>query len=151
MASLTGRLLYAASSQLAISFLCVCGSGFSPGPMKARDQPDGPHQALHEEPIFLCRSLASHVPNFRITPLHHPPLQIDWVADILVVLENFRREALKGGMKVGNAVLCEEADEVESLERVLARRGWEDTTVVCVVGLKLGEEAVEGGDIPCTY
>ena len=73
------------------------------------------------------------------------------MADVLVVLENFRREALKGGMKVGDAVLCEETDEVESLERVLARRGWEDSSVVCVVGLKLGEEAVEGGDISCTY
>ena len=73
------------------------------------------------------------------------------MADKRVILEDGGREALESGMKVGDAVLCEETDEVKSLKRVLARRGWEDSGVVCVVGLELGEEAVEGGDISCTY
>ena len=46
------------------------------------------------------------------------------MADILVVMEKFGREAFECGVKVGNAVLREETDEVKTLERVLARRGW---------------------------
>ena len=73
------------------------------------------------------------------------------MADKWVVLENFGREAFECGVKVGDAVLCEETDEIESLERVLTRRGWEDSGVVCVVGLELGEEAVKGGDVSRAY
>lgn len=73
------------------------------------------------------------------------------MADIWVILEDVGGEALEGGVEVGDAVLCEEADEVESLEWVLARRGREDGGVVCVIGLELGEEAVKGGEVSCAY
>lgn len=36
-------------------------------------------------------------------------------------MKNFGWEAFECGVKVGNAVLREETDEVKSLERVLAR------------------------------
>jgi hypothetical protein len=73
------------------------------------------------------------------------------VADKLIVLENFGREALEGGVEVCDAVLREEADEVESLEGALARGRWEDGGVICIIGLELREEAVEGGNISCAY
>ena len=46
------------------------------------------------------------------------------MADIFIVMENFGREAFERGVKVGNAVLREETNEVKTLERVLAWRGW---------------------------
>ena len=46
------------------------------------------------------------------------------MADIFIVMEDLSREAFENRVKVGNAVLREETDEVKTLERVLARRGW---------------------------
>lgn len=46
------------------------------------------------------------------------------MADIFIIMKNLGREAFESCVKVGNAVLREKTDEVETLERVLARRGW---------------------------
>ena len=46
------------------------------------------------------------------------------MADIFIVMEDLGREAFESCVKVCNAVLREETDEVKTLERVLAWRGW---------------------------
>ena len=57
------------------------------------------------------------------------------------------RDLLETRVEVCNAVLREEADEVEPDDRVLAWRGREQEPVVVVEGLQLREIPLEGGDV----
>lgn len=59
-------------------------------------------------------------------------------------------ERLERRMEVSDAVLREEADEVEAPDRIFPFRWGKDRTEVIIEGLKLREVSVEGGNILCT-
>jgi hypothetical protein len=69
---LRGRLSYAASSQLAISFLEPELISYS-DEIKEWKIPDGSHQTIHEEFIFLGWCFLPGIPNFAIASFHEPP------------------------------------------------------------------------------
>lgn len=84
--------------------------------------PDGTHQAVDEELVLLCRSLFPCVPYFAVATLHEPLLEIDWVRDVRICSEGVGREwkGFECRVKVCDAVLREQADEVQSSEGVFA-------------------------------
>lgn len=61
------------------------------------------------------------------------------------------RKAFEGSVEFGDAVLSQEAEEVESLERRFPWGGAEHTSIVCVESLKLGKVSVKGRDVLCPY
>ena len=115
-ASLSGRLSYAASSQLAISFLSRQASACRQTDHRGGDEPDGAHQAVHEEFIFLRGSLLPRVPDFAVAALHEPSLEIDGMADERVrdQFVSGEWERLERRVKIGDAVLDEQANEVQA-------------------------------------
>jgi hypothetical protein len=107
VASFKGRLSYAASSQLAISFL---EQGIN---AKKKDlHMSGPycaHQTVHKVLVLLGGCFFPRVPDFAVAALHQPSFEIDWVADIWVVCNGIRRkgQTFQGGVKVCYTILSE--------------------------------------------
>jgi hypothetical protein len=92
------------------------------------------------------------------------------VPDVRVLVQRVaaERERLERGVKVGDAVLGEQAGELQPADGVFAWGGREDgarggasaggwgqremdVRVVVVEGLELGKVAVEGGDVAASY
>jgi hypothetical protein len=133
-ASLSGRLSYAASSQLAISFLshralhqtdCRREGG------KRANEPNCAYEAVHEELVLLRRGLLPRVPYFAVASLHEPPLEVDGVPDERV-RDQFvggERERLERRVEICDAVLDEKADEVEAADGEFALGVREDGAV----------------------
>lgn len=88
--------------------------------------PNGAHQGVHKELVFLSRGFLPCIPHFAVAALHEPPLQIDRMRDEGIRCERVggEREALKRRMEVGDAVLREQSDEVEPAYWVFAWGGW---------------------------
>jgi len=80
-ASFSGRLLYAASSQLAISFLCKSSEQDHKQSIPT-DLPYRSDKAVNEDLVLLRRCPLSGVPNFTIATLHQPTLEVDRVANV---------------------------------------------------------------------
>lgn len=114
---MSGRLSYAASSQLAISFLWHRvslqrydhGGGEEEITKEKLHGPDGAHQTVDKELVFLRRSLLSCIPDFTVATFHEPPLEIDGVPDERIRDEfvGGEREGLERRVEIGDAVLDE--------------------------------------------
>ena len=85
--------------------------------------PDGAHETVDEELVLLRGCLFSRVPDLAIAALHKPLFEVNRVRNVGVRGERVRgeRKRLERGVEVGDAVLCEEADEVQTTEGVFAR------------------------------
>ena len=93
--------------------------------------PDCTHQTVDEELVFLRRGLLPRVPDFAVAALHKPPLEIDGVPDERVRDEfvGREREGLERRVEIGDAVLDEQADEVQASDGEFTLRAREDRTV----------------------
>ena len=49
--------------------------------LKKKHEPDGTHQTVDKELVFLRRGLLPCVPDFAVAALHEPPLEIDGMPD----------------------------------------------------------------------
>jgi hypothetical protein len=80
-ASFSGRLSYAASSQLAISFLIYPRQPqyYIPISPPTDDPPNGSHQTIHEKLVLLRGRFLPRIPDLTIASLHEPALKVDWV------------------------------------------------------------------------
>ena len=92
------------------------------------DVPDGAHETVDEELVLFCGCLFSRIPDFAIATLHEPLLQVDRVRDVGICGKRVggQRERFERRVEVGNAVLREQTDEVQSADGVLARGRWQD-------------------------
>ena len=106
--------------------------------------PNGTHQAVYEEFVLLRRCLFSRVPHLAVAALHEPLLEVDRVCNVRVCGERVggEGEGLERGVEVGNAVLCEQADEVQAAEWELAGRRGEDGAVALRLVRIFGGKAV---------
>lgn len=92
------------------------------------DLPDRSHERVDEELVFLDGSLFARVPHLAVASLHEPPFEVDRVGNVWIRRERVcgERKRLKRRVEVGDAVLCQQANEIESADRIFARRGRED-------------------------
>lgn len=86
------------------------------------------HQTVDKELVFRGRGLLSCIPHFAVAPFHKPSLNVHRMFDVWVFSGIFdgHMKRFQSGMKIGDAVLCQKANEVEAQQRVLSGRGRED-------------------------
>lgn len=105
---------------------------------------------LGEDAVFLTGCLAPlhGVPDTVVAPLHQPPLQLDGVSQVLVLLVAAAlaaREALELGVEGGVLALHEEQEQVQASDLVsLGQLGGQDRGGQLVEGLELLDVAGEG-------
>ena len=82
--------------------------------------PNCAHQAVDEELVLFCWSLLACVPHLAVAALHEPLLEVDRVRDERICGEGvgWEGQGFERGVEVGDAVLGEEADEVQPAEGV---------------------------------
>lgn len=90
--------------------------------------PDGAHQRVDEELVLFRRSLFPGVPYLTVAALHEPAFEVNGMADVWVRHEGVggQGQGLERGVEVGDAVLREQADEVQTADGELARGGRQD-------------------------
>jgi hypothetical protein len=98
---------------------------------RKRNKPDGTHQTVDKELVFFRRGLLPGVPDFAVAALHKPPLEIDGMPDEWVRNEfvGWEREGLECRVEIGDAVLDEQADEVQASDGEFTLGAREDGTV----------------------
>ena len=79
------------------------------------DVPDGAHETVDEELVLLRGCFFSCIPDLAIAALHKPLIEVNRVRNVGVRGERVRgeRKRLERGVEVGDAVLREQANEVE--------------------------------------
>lgn len=84
--------------------------------------PNCAHQAVDEELVLFCWSLLACIPHLAVAALHKPLLEVNWMRNVWVGGEGVcrKRERFKRGVEVGDTVLREEANKVQTTEGVFA-------------------------------